>query len=317
MNVCQKLRAWFRRKNQDPCKIKVMKKLFEVPYNFDETLIKYYKKHSSRINFLYIPPYKDDLLNTRSSIQTSIKGHCYMPQTREEYEKHLGIIIKAELRFVILWQVPDSIITVNNLEYYSHIGASGFIIANDVNARIIKEYNRSLLVICSLVQRLRTNILIRDFTYYDYIILYYTFNRSLDAIKKLKHLKKKIILMPNTICNIECPSLHHWFPPKNKPFDFQKDCWVKLGTIDKCGMIFPEHLNLFDDYVGGYKLQGREYPTEAIKYLCHFYFEEEYYKDFISPFLREDMAEKLFYLAHSIPCEEYYNINTPNVINNL
>lgn len=291
-----------------------MNKLFEVPYNFDEKLIKYYKKHADRINFLYIPPYKDDLLNTRSAIQTNVKGHCYMPHSREEYERHLIFVRHTGLRYVVLWQDRDSIISAEQLDYYTQLGASGFIIANDKNAKIVKDYNPSLLVICSLVQKLQRNILKRDFSNYDYIILYYTFNRSLNAIKKLSALKEKIVLMPNTLCNIECPSVHHWFPSKEKPFDFQNDCWLRLDTIRKCGLIFPEHLRLFNQYVGGFKLQGREYPTEAIKYLCHFYFEEEYYSDFISPFLREDMAQILKDMVHSMNEEEYYNTYTDKII---
>lgn len=285
---------------------------FEVPYNFDEAIIKYYKENIERINFLYIPPYQDDLANTRSSIQTRTKGHCYMPERREEYEEHLHIIKDAGLKFVVLWQSLDSVINNNQIDYYFGLGTSGFIIGNDENAKIIKDYDSSLLVICSLVQRLRykRDITNRNVEFYDYIILYYTFNRSIDTIKELYHIKDKIILMPNTLCNIECPSLHHWFPTKSKPFDSRYDCWTKLETMNKCGLIFPEHLIFFDDYVGGYKLQGREYPTEAIKYLCNYYFDEKFDKDFIKPFLREDMAVKLYDLAHNTPYSEYYNIYT-------
>lgn len=53
--------------------------LFEVPYNFDEALIPFYKKHASCINFLYLPPYKEDLDNTRTSIQTNIKDVVTCP----------------------------------------------------------------------------------------------------------------------------------------------------------------------------------------------------------------------------------------------
>lgn len=287
-----------------------MKKSFEVPYNFDKSLVKFYKKHTHCINFLYLPPYKDDSINTRSSIQTKTKGHCYMPLSREEYEDHLSYIVSSGLRFVVLWQDSHSVISKENLVYYTGLGASGFIIANDANAKIIKEFSPSLLVICSLVQRLRHDIQKRDFTYYDFIVLYYNFNRSLDALKELGYIKDKIVLMPNTLCHIECPSMHHWFPSKTRPFDPHKDCWTRIDTLDKCGFIFPEHLHLFDEYVGGYKIQGREYPTEAIKFLCHFYFEEEFYKDFITPFLREDMAAKLFDLAHGDSLERYYNIKS-------
>lgn len=285
---------------------------FEVPYNFDESIIEYYKKNIEHINFLYVPPYQDDLANTRSSIQTKTKGHCYMPLVREEYEGHLRSIKSAGLRFVVLWQVRDNVIKKHQLEYYYNLGASGFIIGNDKNAKIIKEYDSSLLVICSLVQRIRSNIDLcnRDFEYYDHIILYYTYNRSLNAIKRFHHLKDKIVLMPNTLCNIECPSFHHWFPSETKPFDYRCDCWTSLETMNKCGLIFPEHLEVFDEHVGGYKLQGREYPTDAIKHLCHYYFNRKFDKTFIEPFLRADMAAKLFDLAHNISCDDYYNMYT-------
>lgn len=285
-----------------------MKKLFEVPYNFDESLLKFYSKNVAHIKFLYLPPYKEDSINTRSSIQTSIKGHCYMPLSRSEYEHHIGQIVKIGLRFVVLWQSPLSILNHKYLDYYTSLGASGFIIGNDHNAKIIKDYRSDLIVICSLVQRLRTiELLNRDFQYYDYIILYYTFNRALNTIKELSLLKEKIVIMPNTLCNVECPSIHHWFPTQDKPFNPEQDCWVKLEQMNKCGLIFPEHLHIFDEYVAGYKLQGREYPTEAIEYLCRFYFGQEERKDFIRPFLRPDMAKRLYELAHSSSTYDYYN----------
>ena len=49
----------------------------------------------------------NDSINTRTSIETHRKGSCYMPRTREEYEEHLNNIVKAGLKFVILWQDPN------------------------------------------------------------------------------------------------------------------------------------------------------------------------------------------------------------------
>lgn len=294
-----------------------MTHLFEVPYNFDEKLLIYYGKHRNRISFLYLPPYKDDLINTRTSIQTTRKGHCYTPQFRSEYEYHLKLIRDMELPFVVLWQSPSNIISNLQLDYYASLGCSGFTIANDTNAEIIKNYDSSLTVICSIVQKIRTEILYRDFSKYDYIILYFCYNRALDAIKLLSQFKEKIILMPNTLCHIDCPSTHHWFPSKDQPFNPRKDCWIKKSTLDRSGLIFPEHLNLFNQFVGGYKLQGREYPTEAIKYLCHFYFQEEHFEEFISPFLEPDMAKDLYDKAHNVPLKDYYNLYTHQLINSL
>lgn len=294
-----------------------MQLLFEVPYNFDSKLVHFYKKNSSYIRYLYIPPYKDDSDNTRTIIQTNTVGRCYMPDSRGEYERHLGEICEAGLRFVILWQMPERVISVDTIKYYQGLGSAGFIVANDTSAEVIKSYSTELSVTCSIVQRTCTDVLRKDFRSYDYVILYYPFNRALDALKMLGIIKDKIILMPNTLCNVDCPSMHHWFPAKDRLFDAAKDCPLTASTLAKSGLIFPEHLRLFDDYVAGYKLQGREYRTAAIKHLCSFYFKRNNYQGFIDPFIGRGMAEKLKELAHSIPPEEYYNIKSQYIINHL
>lgn len=240
-----------------------------------------------------------------------------MPNSREEYESYLSEIRSAGLRFVILWQMPGKDISTDIIQYYQGLGASGFIVANDTNAEIIKSYSTSLLVTCSIVQRTCTDVLKKDLRSYDYVILYYPFNRALDALKKLEAIKDKIILMPNTLCNMDCPSMHHWFPSKDKPFIAARDCPLTASTLSKCGLIFPEHLRLFDDYVAGYKLQGREYPTAAVKHLCSFYFNRNSYQGFLDPFIENSLAEKLKELAHSIPAEEYYNIKSQYIIDRL
>lgn len=51
-----------------------MNKLFEVPYNFSKTLLSFYKKNQQNISFLFVPPYMNDSINTRTSIETHRKG---------------------------------------------------------------------------------------------------------------------------------------------------------------------------------------------------------------------------------------------------
>lgn len=112
---------------------------FEVPYNFDKNLVSFYKKNENYINFIFLPPYKEDLINTRTIIESDVLEECYMPRTRSEYEEHLRFIKECGVRFVVLWQVPDSVISQPMLDYYVGLGASGFIISNDVNAKLIKK----------------------------------------------------------------------------------------------------------------------------------------------------------------------------------
>lgn len=297
-----------------------MNKLFEVPYNFNVSLLPFYKKYASFINYLFVPPYKDDLLNTRSSIETRKKGRCYMPQSRYEYEQHLNKITSLGLRYVVLWQVRDSVIPLEKLKYYAGLSASGFIIGNDDNARVIKDFDPKLLVICSLVQRVCSDVLKRNFDYYDYVILYYPFNRALKALKLLSSIKEKIILMPNTLCHIDCPSIHHWFPSKDRPFELRRDCLALKDDgkyISHCGFISPEHLHYFDGFVGGYKLQGREYATDLIKYICELYFKRESPKELLNAMFGEDLFLKYDKEQQNTTIEDYYNIKSEEIINKI
>jgi len=203
------------------------------------------------------------------------------------------------------------------MNYYCRLYASGFIIGNDKNAKIIKDYNSQLLVVGSLVQRLCANISKKDLSCYDFVILYYPFNRSLDAIKQLNPIRDKIVIMPNTLCHIDCPSIHHWFPTKKQPFNMDRDCLVlkdNMGYLKKSGFIYPQHLSLFDNYVGGYKLQGREYTTYFLKKVCKVYFERRSAKELLCSLLGNDISCKLLEELRLISPQEYYNIKTQEIL---
>lgn len=293
-----------------------MELLFEVPYNFTAKLLQFYKLNKSMINFLYLPPYKEDLINTRSSIETHKKGWCYMPQSRSEYESHLSKIKEEGLDFVILWQDPQKLISTEMLEYYVSQGTSGFIIGNNRNAELIKNYNNSLIVIASLVQRIYKNILSRDFKLYNKIILYYPFNRGLDALKELNNLKEKLVIMPNSFCHIDCPSVHHWFPNKQDSFNLKTSCPM-VHDFYESGFISPKHLHLFDDLVSGYKLQGREYPTDVLIHVCKIFFNRESPDELLKALLFEDQTQILINKFKNENIYEYYNIKSEELRKNL
>ena len=286
-----------------------VKKKFEVPYSFDEDIIPYYTHYSSYINFLFLPPYYEDSINTRTCLQSKIKGFSYMPQTREEYEYHLNLIKESGLRFIVLWQDKECIISKEILEYYTKLGACGFIIAKEENARIIKDYDSNLLVLASIVQRLCKGISTKDFEYYDYCVLYFPFNRSLDAIKQLSELKNKLVVMPNSFCHTDCPGVQHWFAKDMNSFEFEKLCPAYKDN-SKSTFIYPEHLYLFDDYVGGYKLQGREWSTDYVVTVC-----ESYFNRFTSEaLLPAGVNEVLQDIHKKFSLEEYYNFKTNEIV---
>lgn len=289
-----------------------MNKLFEVPYNFDDALIPFYTRYSSNISFLFLPPYWEDSDNTRTYFQTEVKGCCYMPASREEYESHIKKIIKSGLRYLVLWQEPQRVITCEMLDYYSNLGVAGFTIANDENAKIIKTYNSNLVVIGSVVQRLCSSIFLKDFSLYDGIVLFFPFNRSLDVLKRLEHIKEKLIIMPNTLCHTECPAMHHWFPDREHPFNQNTDCRT-IQDISGSAFISPEHLNLFENYVGGFKIQGREYTTELVMYICETYFNRESPDILLRGMLGKKLSEDLINNLKSSRIYDYYNTKTPYI----
>lgn len=289
-----------------------VKHRFEVPYNFDEEIIPYYANYLQFVNFLFLPPYSKDSINTRKCLQSKIKGFSYMPQTREEYEFHLHQIKKHKLRYVVLWQDMNSIISKDILDYYTKLGASGFIVANDENAKIIKDYNPKLIVVSSIVQRLCKDISRKDFEDYDYCVLFYPFNRSLDAIKKLSNIRKKLVVMPNSFCHTDCTGVQHWFAKDIGTFNFEKMC-PAYNDDTKSTFIYPEHLYLFDDYVGGYKLQGREWTTDNIVTMCEAYFNRK------TPgaLVPQSLNDKLKELHSQTSLDDYYNYKTNEIIHTI
>lgn len=283
-------------------------KKFEVPYGFDELILPYYKHYSSYINFLFLPPYADDSINTRTSLQSRVKGQTYMPSSRKEYEYHIKLIKEHKLSFVVLWQDRFNLISKEMIDYYSQLGTKGFIIANDKNAKRIKDYNPNLLVISSIVQRLNENITKKDFRYYDFVVMFYPFNRSLNVIKKLTNIKEKIVIMPNSFCHTDCQGIQHWFNDKSN-FDSEKSCPAFLDD-KKSTFIRPDHLYLFDDYVGGYKLQGREWKTDYVVTICEAYFNRKTL-DYLIP--SEKIRDTLQLMMSQMSLDDYYNLKTPEI----
>lgn len=285
-----------------------MSRLFEVPYNFDESLIQFYKRYISNISYIFLPPFKDDLTNTRTYIESDTKGCCYMPKNRTEYEGHIRLINGSGLKFIVLWQDRNNVMSREMLEYYCRLGASGFTIANDINAKIIKDYRSNLVVICSIIQRRCRGITCMDFKYYDYIVMYFPFNRALDVLKQLAPIKEKMLLIPNTFCHTDCPGIHHWFI-EDYNFNPVEDC-PAIKDIKNSAYIYPEHLYLFDNFIGGYKLEGREYPTELIIIICEMYFRMKSDKGFLKGMLKRKLADDLQKSLDMSQLEVYYNVKT-------
>ena len=284
-------------------------KKFEVPYNFDFSLIDFYANYRAMISFVYLPPFKSDAINTRTIIENPYKGSIgYVPDVREEYIEHLIYIKEKALEFYILWQ-DSKPIEPEIIRFYQNYGVSGFVVGNDQNASIIRNYDKNLRLIASITMKLTFHELLRkDFNNFDSVILFFPFTRSLNAIKKLNHIREKLVLMPNTICYTDCYAVHHWFPENNELRP--EDRCLARENIDKCCFIYPEHLYLFDDYLGGYKLQGREYPTLEMMKNAEAYFNRSSPGSFLEPAIDVQLKK----LISEKGLSAYYNTKSDEII---
>lgn len=287
-----------------PSRNNIISHKFEVPYNFEEIILEYYSLRKDYIRYLYLPPFKDDLINARTGGQTALKGEpYYMPSTRIEYEQHLHSIKDHGLEYLVLWQDRNSEITECFIRYYVGFGASGFIVSSDKNAEIIKKFDPNLKVIGSITQCKVSGFTPLDLRNYDSIVMFYPFMRSLNTLAKLEAIKEKITIMPNSFCHTDCKGLHHWFVKSYKEFDTTKDC-PAYRDESKSTFIYPEHLELFDSYVGNYKLQGREWSSDYIVTICESYFFRRTLDDLINSTLDAQ-------LKHDISCfrrlSDYYS----------
>ena len=82
------------------------------------------------------------------------------------------------------------------------------------------------------------------------------------------------------------------------------------------GFISPEDLYMFDDYVGGYKIQGREYTTDLIIYICSIYFKRKSSVELLNAMMGEYLTMRLLLYKHTMQLEEYYNIKSDKIIGN-
>lgn len=248
-----------------------MTKTLEVPYNFDPSLIDWFnleenKKYKDNIEIMFMAPFFDDYWSAKRYYNPH-PGHAGItntPRERAIYEQHVSYIVDSQIPLAILFQNPEQLLTTELLEYYVNLGARNFIVNNDDTAALIKEYDKSLEVICSLTKKLSLkDYWEKDLSNFDKFVLYFPFGRSLTAMKQLPP-QYKYVLLVNCTCGYICPGSHHWFAGCDAwgNEDVKGPC--PSGQVEYKIKVLPDALEYFDDYVYNYKLQGREYTTDKI-----------------------------------------------------
>lgn len=229
---------------------------FKVPYIFDLRIPKFYSIYADRISTVYLPPYKDDAYNTRMERNSNIIGRRrYVAQNRSEYEHHINNLKLYGLNLSLLWQDRNNRIDPEIVSYYDSLGINGYTVCADSDAKLIRNISPSAHITSSITRVSNGNITDEEYyMLYDKIVLMWSYNRAIETLMKFpESLQKKIILLINTWCCLQCTGVKHWYHLG----DYQAECKIQTD-IRQSAFIYPEHLNYFDKYVREYKLEGRD-----------------------------------------------------------
>lgn len=225
---------------------------FEIPYNWDlheiEILEKKIPGFLKNVESFYLPAFIEHSHATRIELQRKI------PKTLDEYETHINYLKSHGVKICILLQELDNDISLEILKYYiDDLGIRLFTVVQDRVAKRIKDYNKDCIINASILKCLKyKDILSKDLSMYDRIVLLQKFNVCLDVVKELPKTHEYIII-PNSFCHYKCKPewcLDHWrgnLNPKCVDMPF-----------DDVTVIYPEDLYLFEPYISVFKLQGRD-----------------------------------------------------------
>lgn len=241
-----------------------MYRQFEIPFNHTDELLQFLNRNKNLllryVKHILVAPFIDDYKSTRHN-------EAIKPVNRTEYEHQIMQLQSMGYKIALLFNMPGNV-DESMIEYYTKLNIDTFIINNDEVA--ISLHKLGFTTISSITKRMQLNdIISRDLSMYDYIVLDYTFNASLDRIKKLPK-TNKYILMVNTLCDYTCDFYSHWQEKANY------QCPRLINGDKNTTMIKPQDYNLFDEYISIYKLQGREYSTKIIVEHIMYYILQKY-----------------------------------------
>lgn len=273
-------------------------KKFEIPFNFDMDLLRFLDDNIDKnwIEFIYIPPFKEDGINARSHVENvEVRGQLYkVPETRNRYTKYLEEIQKRGYNIAVLLQEPTLVLS-QKLDYYFKLGIDNFIVNNDQLALDIKNKNPNCNIIASITKTLSADDIVKsDYSMYDKIVLHFPFNRALCRLSELPK-KYNYVMLANSYCAYNCiEAKKHWFSTRETVANV--NC-IKHFNKDKLVYIPPEYIHLFEPYVSNFKLQGREYPTDILADEIYYY-----YKGLHNP-----MAGVIYNRLSPFNAESYFN----------
>lgn len=274
---------------------------FEVPYNFDSYIIEFYKIFKDNIQSVYIPCYYEDSYETRWKMTRAqlTQGKAFIdpigvPESREEWSKHIEAILEAGLEPNVLFQDPIRKYTDEQIQWYIDLGIKYFTVFQDSLAKQIRQLKPDAYIIASVTKVLNPKeIESLPAGLYDDIVLHFAYNHAYDEVMKLRD-DINYTMLTNTRCDERCPAQFHWLAPfrKNKNGE-----WYQVADFDnfkndgfrcqyfnnghRSSMLRPEHLHYYDKKVKTFKVLDRLVPTNTIIYDLYAYARNNV-KDFIN-----------------------------------
>ena len=231
-------------------------KKFELPYNFQndyfDMLSTLDKKYFDYIKFIYLPAFKEGNVKNSREYQELLNNPSYY--NFDNYIKVLKKIKSFNIDIALLMQRGATLDIID--KYYNEYNIKYFIIGDDNLAKEIrKKYDNKIYLILSITRVLSYNdIMTKDFSMYDEIVLFFWFNKHLDYIKKLPS-KYNYSILVNSNCIYNCKyAQSHWFLNK---YICGKEDYIPI-------MISSYDLILFDKYINSYKLVDRTSASDYI-----------------------------------------------------
>ena len=245
--------------------------LFDIPYNFDTTLLSFFKESDKeKINCFYFP--------LPSSLYHSVirtdNQYENIPIDKDSFFKHVELLNNfKENSCKLLLQRPDIFLETEEIKEYINAGIKRFCVGSIYQAKIIKDIDKNLEVTASILMQIDEDFLnnysIID-KYFDNIVLPFKYCNDPEQVKNITtHFPQfKYTLLCNSQCSRSCKGIHHWLLPPYYKGDFRTLC--PDDRFQNNTLINPDFLNQYKN-IDSFKLIDRSMPSTEIHYQFKLY----------------------------------------------
>lgn len=242
-----------------------MSKIFEIPYNFDKQLIDFLCIYKSiNIHCIYCAPFRAHYKSAKYYYENIPLN---TPRNLHEYEDHIFYINKYfPNKLMLLLQQNDILLSEELLNYYISLGFTKFCVGSIEQANMIRQKSKDYEIIGSITTKINNQKLLQNnYSSFNGFVLWFPFNRDIEAIKQLPK-NFYYILLVNCGCSRLCDGTQHWLAiTKSQEDQARNNCPKKKNNSFKDNIIIPNcDLQFFEPYIKYYKLQGREFNTTQI-----------------------------------------------------